>query len=100
MIAPEQEAALVENMAEAIDPNIPWTPHPTWKPSKHFVDIWKNNARSKARAALRLAEPVIRDAALEEAAKYFENGTGWGENTAISIRSLKSINRPAPQETK
>ncbi len=58
---------LIEKIARAIDPDIPWKPHPTWNPSRSFVERWKKGAREKARAALAIARPIIEREALERA---------------------------------
>ncbi len=92
-MTPEQEADLVEKMADEFG-----DPDPT-----------NTSQREAWLRAIRLAEPVIRDAALEEAANHLNaEAPREGNDDAIytvrfaasAVRALKSTNRPAPQDTK
>lgn len=97
-MTPEQESDLVERMAVAA-----------------YGGNTSDVVLDRMRAALRIAEPVIRDAALEEAEEriremkepYRSHGMEMTrtrseayERAAEELLSLRSTTRPAPQETK
>lgn len=80
----ETEAKLIEDMADEID----LTYDSLMDIDVDFVALWE----AAAKAALAVAVPVIRDAALDEAAVEIEDATGSeiGRSYAAIIRAMKT----------